>query len=232
MKLADLKKEWLQLVILAVPFCAVALLWDRLPGWVPIHWNAHGEVDGIARKAFGTLLLPMVNIGIALLVGLLPLIDPKLRKHDPETRASLWRTVRIFRLAITAFMSFVSLAMLAATLKLFKDGANFTYAIYIGMGFLFVVLGNFMTKLRPNYFVGIRTPWTLESKEVWAQTHRVGGRLMMVEGFLMIGLCFIVPLERYAFWVVLPLTLGFALFSILYSYVLYKKLGVVRHASQ
>jgi uncharacterized membrane protein len=231
MKVADLKKEWLQVVILAVPFCAVALLWDKLPGWVPIHWNARGEVDGIARKAFGTLLVPLINVGLACFMSLLPLIDPKLRKHDPEMRASLWRTVRIFRLAITAFMSFASLAMLAATLKLFKNGANFTYAIYIGMGFLFVVMGNSMTKLRPNYFVGIRTPWTLESKEVWARTHRVGGRFMMIAGLLMIGLCFVVPLELYVFCVVLPFILGFALFSILYSYMLYKKLGGVRHAS-
>jgi uncharacterized membrane protein len=231
MKLANLKKEWLQLVILAVPFCAAVLLWDRLPGWVPTHWNARGEVDGMTRKAFGTLLVPVINVAMGLLIALLPLIDPKLRKLDPEMRASLWRTVRIMRLVFTGFLSFVSLAMLAAALKLFKDGATFSYAINIGMAVLFILLGNFMTKLRPNYFIGIRTPWTLESKEVWAKTHRVGGRLMMIMGFVMLGLCLIMPLERYVFWVLLPMLGGFSIFCILYSYLIYKKQGVVRQAS-
>jgi uncharacterized membrane protein len=221
--LKNLKNESLQILILAVPFCAVALLWDKLPDWVPIHWNARGQIDGYARKPFGTLFLPALNIGIALLISVLAFVDPKFRKHGTDAKASLWRTVKIIRLLTTGFLSLTSLATLAAALGFFRNGAQFSYLMYAGIAVLYIFLGNLMTKLRPNYFVGIRTPWTLESKEVWMKTHRVGGRLMIFSGFLMLLLCFVVPLEQYVFWVVLPISALLALFSFLYSYVIYKK---------
>jgi uncharacterized membrane protein len=194
-----------------------------LPDWVPIHWNAHGKVDGYARKTFGTLLLPLTNIGIALLMALLPLLDPKFRKHGHETKASVWRTMKIIRIVITGFLAMTSLAVLAVSLKLFKNGAQFSYLMNAGIAVLFVVLGNAMPKLRPNYFVGIRTPWTLASKEVWMKTHRVGGALMMLVGFLMLLLCVVVPLKYYAFWVELPAIGLLTLFLLFYSYLLSKK---------
>ena len=129
------------------------------------------------------------------------------------------------RLAMTGFLSFTSLAMLAVALGFFKNGAQFSYAIYASVAGLFILLGNLMTKLRPNYFIGIRTPWTLESREVWTKTHRVGGRLMVLGGCLMLLLCFIVPLEQYAYWVVLPVAILLSSFSLLYSYLIYKKQG-------
>lgn len=226
-----LKNEWLQILILVLPFCAVALLWDKLPDWVPIHWNAHGKVDGYARKTFGTLLLPLTNVGVALLTALLPLIDPKYRKHGNETKASLWRTMKIIRLVITGFLSMTSLAVLAASLKLFKNGGQFSYAMNAGVAVLFIVLGNLMPKLRPNYFIGIRTPWTLSSKEVWTKTHRLGGAVMMASGFLMLLLCVIVPLKYYAFWVELPIVGLITLFLLFYSYALSRKYPSAQVAS-
>lgn len=80
-----------------------------------------------------------------------------------------------------------------------------------------------MPKLRPNFFVSIRTPWTLVSKEVWMKTHRIGGRCMIIAGFLMLLLCVVVPLKYYTFWVELPIIGLLAVFSILYSYLLSKK---------
>src|SRR4051812_48820884 len=71
-----------------------------------------------------------------------------------------------------------------------KEGAQFSRIIYASVALLFILLGNFMTKLRPNYFIGIRTPWTLESKEVWIKTHRVVSRVMVLGGILMLTLCF------------------------------------------
>jgi uncharacterized membrane protein len=180
-------------------------------------------VDGYERKAFRTLIVPTINLLMALFMGLLPLIDPKLRKHGAEVKASLWRTVRIIRLGITAFLSIISLAMLAVALGMFKDSARFSYVGHRGIALLFILLGNFMTKLRPNYFIGIRTPWTLESNEVWTKTHRVAGRLMVMGGCLMLVLCWVVPLEQYVYWVLLPVVAAFSIFSILYSYVIYKK---------
>src|SRR4051812_35322618 len=89
-----LKNEWPQLLVLAVPFCAAALFWNKLPDRMPIHWDAQWRVNGYAGKAFATLFLPCLNVGMAALIGLLPLIDPKLKQYDEATRASLWRTTR------------------------------------------------------------------------------------------------------------------------------------------
>ena len=225
MKLNGLKNEWLQLLIVAAPFCVAGLLWDKIPDWVPTHWNARGQVDGYSTKVFGTFLLPMINVCVALFLLLLPRIDPKLTKYDAEMRTGIWRTVKIIRLAITGFMSLVAFAMMAAAIGAFKDGAQFNLVIYAGISLLFIVMGNFMSKLRPNYFVGVRTPWTLESKEVWAKTHRLAGRLMVLGGFLMLVLCLVIPSEQFAFFVMLPITVIMSFVSILYSYLTFRKEG-------
>ena len=219
-----LKKEWFQLLILAVPFCAVALLWDKLPERVPSHWNIRGEVDGYANKTAGTLMLPLINIFLASFMALVPLINPKLRHQSDEAQSSLSRTIRILRLATTGFFSLMALATLGAAMGIFKNGADFTYYINAGVGLLFVIMGNFMTKLRPNFFVGIRTPWTLSSQEVWVKTHRLGGPLMIIGGLLMLLLILFVPVKQYIPFVLLPIALSITLITTVYSYLLYRKL--------
>ena len=77
-----LKREWPQLLILALPFCAAALLWDKLPDRLPIHWNIRGEIDGYAGKTFGTLFSPALNVFVAALAAVLPRLDPKCRSYD------------------------------------------------------------------------------------------------------------------------------------------------------
>src|SRR5256885_2108339 len=84
---------WFQLFLLALPFVVIAAVWNNLPERIPIHWNARGQVDGYGDKTFSTLIVPCTNIFLALLLSLLPRIDPKLGKLEPETRASLWHTV-------------------------------------------------------------------------------------------------------------------------------------------
>lgn len=213
----------MQLLILAVPFCAVALLWDKLPEKMPIHWNVRGQVDGYSGKAFGAFFVPVVNLGMAALLSVLALIDPRLRQQTGDVKSSVGRIARILRLVVTGFLSFTSLATLGASIGLFKNGVQFSYAIYVGVSLLFIVLGNFMTKLRPNYFMGIRTPWTLASNDVWAKTHRLGGPLMVGGGFLMLLLLLVVPLEKFPFLVVLPVVIGMTVITSVYSYRLHRK---------
>src|SRR5262249_48543078 len=152
-----LKGEALQLLILAVPFCAAALLWDKLPARIPIHWNIHGQIDGYAGKTFGALFLPSLNLFITALVAFLPFIDPRMKTYDDETKATLRHPFYLVRLAVTSFFSVVALAIFGVALKL---PINVSTVINAGAAILIIVTGNLMTKLRPNYFFGIRTPWT------------------------------------------------------------------------
>jgi uncharacterized membrane protein len=116
-----LKDEWLQWLILAAPFCAAALLWDRLPERVPIHWNAQGHVDGYAARGIGVVLVPVTNVVLTLLLAVLPWLDPKLRRQEGEARASLARTLRIVRQAITGIVSHHTHRMLGAAGGVFGE---------------------------------------------------------------------------------------------------------------
>jgi len=214
-----LKNEWPQLLILVLPFCAVALLWDKLPAQIPIHWNARGEVDNYSGKVFGTLFMPVINIFLALLLALVPRIDPKFRKYDAEAGVSVARIFKIIRLAITGFNACIALAVLAFGLHYHFDMTRFVVGL---MAVLFIILGNLMNKLRPNYFVGIRTPWTLESRTVWQKTHRLGGQVMFAGGIAMLLLAFVLPVEQLMWWGVLPITILITLVSVGYSYFCYR----------
>lgn len=214
-----IKLDWLQVLILALPFCGVVLLWDKLPARLPSHWNLHGEVDGYASKGFGTLFLPILNVAVAALIAAICPVDPRVRKQDPETKASSLRTFRAVRLIFSTFLSGLCLALLWIAMGLPLEAPR---AIGVGVSIMFLGLGNLMGKLRPNYFVGIRTPWTLESREVWLKTHRLGGKLMVAASLLLLMGCLILPTPIYL-WLYAPMILLMGLTPIIYSFVLYRR---------
>ena len=214
-----LKKEWVQIIILAAPYCAAALLWDRLPAKLPIHWNYRGEVDGYAGKVFGTLFLPSVGVVLVLLLPLLRRLDPKCRNYDEETKASIAGVFRTSRLAISLFMTMISLATLAVALQV---PVNISRLITGGLGVLLFVMGNCMGRLRPNYFAGFRTPWTLESRIVWLKTHRLGGRLMMICGAGVLVESFVLPVPVLIFATVIPVIILVGIVPAVYSYFSYR----------
>ena len=214
-----LKREWLQILILAVPFIAAALVWDQLPDRVPNHWNIRGEVDGYAGKIFGTLFLPILTIGMMILFAFIPRLDPKCRNYDDETKASIARVFRICRLAISLFMTVLALTILAFALHWH---VNVCRVIVAGLGMLFIVMGNSMGKLRPNYFAGFRTPWTLESKTVWLKTHRLGGFLMVLSGLLLIVEDGFLTFFQIFFAGLIPLIVLVGFVPLIYSYILHR----------
>src|ERR1035437_7463042 len=141
-----LKKEWLQLLILAAPFCAAALLWDKLPDRLPIHWNFRGEIDGYAGKNFGVFVMPIINVALVVLIIFLPRLDPKRRNYDAEINASIAGVFRICRLAISLFLSALTLAAFAVALHFHLDIVRFVVG---GLAVIIAVMGNSMGKLRP-----------------------------------------------------------------------------------
>jgi uncharacterized membrane protein len=214
-----LKNEWLQLLILAGPFCVVALLWDKLPAQIPIHWGIHGQVNGYTGKVFGTLFMPILNVFLALLLGALPFLDSRFRKYDDETKASTFRVMKFFRLIITLFNACFALAILAFALHYRFDMVR---GIVSASGLLFIIVGNFLGKLRPNTFSGIRTPWTLASRTVWLKTHRVGGHIMVAGGICMLFGSFLMPGAESFFWCFIPVFILMMAIPIIYSYVCFR----------
>jgi uncharacterized membrane protein len=148
-----------------------AATWSSVPDVLPIHWNAAGEVNGYGSKAVGLLTLPITALGLELLLLTIPRIDPG--RDNYEQFHAAYAAVR---LALVIFMAVVYGLMQLA----FHDyRVSMAQAINLLMGVLFVVLGSLMGKVRPNWFVGIRTPWTLSSKLSWDKTHRLGGWLFI-----------------------------------------------------
>jgi uncharacterized membrane protein len=215
-----LKKEWLQILILAVPFCAVALLWDKLPGQMPMQWDGNSHPVYYGPKALAALLEPCINLVVAALFMVLPRIDPRFAGYDAETKASLWRTFSIMRRTTTLFLSIVAVSMLLVTLH---PAFPFTPILVVGGAVLLMTFGNLFTKLRPNWFFGIRTPWTLESRDVWVKTHRLSGRLMIVGGFCFLTLL-VPPVKPYTVWVILAITALMAIVPVVYSYIVCARL--------
>jgi uncharacterized membrane protein len=166
--------ELLNLGLVGLAFVAAGALYRQLPATVPIHWNARGQANGFAPKAWGAFLMPVVMAGVYLLLTAIPRISPQ--GFGVER---FRRVYRIFQTAILAFLLLVSILVPWA-----GTGAKVPIdrAVYVGLGLLFLVIGNFLGKVTKNFFVGIRTPWTLASDEVWLRTHRLAGKLSVLAG--------------------------------------------------
>jgi uncharacterized membrane protein len=179
-----LKENWLQAAILAIPFIVVAAFWDRFPERVVVHWGAHGQPNGWSGKFPGLFVCPSISVALAIFLGWIPRIDPRLRR-DPDGNV---RYLAAIRLSTTALCSFGGVLIAAEAL-----GHHFNIPVLTinAVLILFLVFGNYFGTIRPNYFVGIRTPWTLESDEVWRATHRNGGRVFVVGSLALLALQFV-----------------------------------------
>ena len=228
MKLKDiLKNEWPQLVLLAVPFLVLIPLWDKFPPRVAIHWGLNGQPNGWADKEWGLLLMPFTNVGLALLFAFLPHLDSRMRDYGPETKASLEHVLKILRVATGIFMAAMALLIDAVALGWKLDVLRL---VTLGMLVLFAVMGNYLPKLRPNRFVGIRTPWTLQTPEVWTRTHRLFGSIMLIGSLALFLPCVFLP-SSWAVLLLIAFLLLISLGSMVYSYLCHKSLPLAQNQS-
>ncbi len=191
----------------------VAVFYADLPDPVPSHWNAAGEVDGYTAKPWGAWLFPVITLGVFLLFKVIPWISPHGFRMD-----TFLNVVDILKLASVLFM-----LVIGVTVLLSARGASFDPGRIVlpGVGVLLLVTGNYMGKLRKNFFIGIRTPWTLASDEVWARTHRLGGWMFVLAGLVLIlsGLTGWPPRPGLLIAVVLIA----AFVPVIYSFVIYRR---------
>ena len=208
------KLELLEIVVLAGPFLYLAAQWGRFPAKIPIHWDIHGKINGWAAKPLGLLLLPVTNLCLFGLLRCLPLIDPRLRRSMAGDRDRALATMRIVRCVTVTFLAGIFWVQVANALG--YPVAMDTFA-FNGCLVLFLVIGNYFGNLRPNYFAGIRTPWTLDSLETWRATHRVGGRIMVFGSLLILGSEVFLTRQTFGY-AVTAFLLGFAVWAFLYSW--------------
>ncbi len=204
--------EGVQLALIAAMFVVAAVSWQQVPDRIPVHWNLQGEVDGYGGRFMGLLLLPLVTLGIYVLLLVLPRLDPGYVNYQ-----SFAGTYYLIRVTLVVFQAGIYGVTVAAA---FGQQVDVGTIISVGVGALMVVLGNVLGKIRPNWFVGIRTPWTLSSKLSWDKTHRLAGWVFIALG-PMIAL---VGVIRANWYLVATLALGGAglAWLVVYSYLVYR----------
>jgi uncharacterized membrane protein len=203
----------ISILLITIAVIAGAVLWNQLPDPMASHWNANDEVDGTMPKFWGVFMMPLITLGLTALFLVIPNIDP-LKANIVQFRESF----NIFIVLIVAFMLYVHGLTLAWSLG--NTGFKMSSAMLPFMGVLFIAIGLMLRKAKRNFFIGIRTPWTLSSDSVWDKTHQLGSILFMASGaFALIGGLFG---GMAAFWLMFVPLIGSTLFLVVYSYILYR----------
>ena len=188
-------------------------VFNRLPDQMASHWNTANQVDGYMSRFWGAFLMPIVAVGMLGLFLVIPNIDP-LKANIAKFRAYF----NAFIMLMVVFL--VYMHILTTLWNLGYDRFNMGAAMLPALGLIFVFAGVMMRQAKRNFFIGIRTPWTLSSDRVWDETHRIGSTLFIVSGILaLLGAFF----ADYAVWFILIPVLGSTLFLFVYSYVLYQQ---------
>ena len=202
------------LIMIAAATLAGLLLWNRLPDQMASHWNINDQVDGYISKFWGVFMLPLITLGMFLLFLVIPSIDP-MKANIAQFREAF----NLFIVLIVGFM--VYLYGLTLAWNLGYTNFRMSGAMLPAIGLLFIFIGFMMRQAKRNFFIGIRTPWTLSSDMVWNETHRVGAILFMISGALaFIGGFFG---GTTAFWMMFAPIMGSTAFLLVYSYVLYQR---------
>ena len=210
MKTKAILKEAIIWMLIAVPFVYYAILYKDLPSQIPIHFDVHGNPDNFASKSGYWWILASSIIGVYLLMLAIPLIDPKKRISQMGNKYYILKLLVVGLIAIINVFSIYAAANPGINLKMF---------ILVILGVVFLLLGNYMPAFKPNYFIGIRTPWTLESEEIWRKTHRMGGWIWSITGILTI----ILALTNIHPIIVFGMIMLAAFIPVIYSFVLYLK---------
>ncbi|NLI92278.1 MAG: SdpI family protein [Peptococcaceae bacterium] len=197
-----------------IDFIAGFLAYPYLPERVPTHWNISGQVDGWGSAWQGAFLFPLIMLGVFLLLIFLPKIDPKKRNYPQMNRA-----YSAIVLVIMMFFSVMYFGTLGSALGYFEKVPSL---VHLGVGVLFIVIGNYMGKLKHNYFMGIRTPWTLASEEVWYKTHRMAGPFWVIGGIIFM-VSSLMP-AGFMTIIVLIVIIGLVAVPIGYSYAIFRRL--------
>jgi len=203
------------IAISAVIFIAFFIgfyLYPKMPDIMAGHWNAQGQVDGYISKFWGLFLMPIISFTLFLFFLLIPVIDP-LKENISKFRE--YFDVAIF--SIITFLFYIYLLTLVWNLGV---RFNMIKALIPAFGILFYCCGILVENAKRNWFIGIRTPWTLSSDLVWEKTHRIGGKLFKLSGIIsFLGFLF----SDFAIFFVLVPVFFAAIYTIVYSYFIYKK---------
>jgi uncharacterized membrane protein len=195
-----------------ISFILSIYFYPQVPEQMATHWNSQGEVDGYMSKLWGLFFMPLIITGLVIMFLIIPKIDPK-----KENIAKFRKYYDGFIVILVLFMVTVHLQTL-----LWNTGIRISpnSVLPLGIGLLFYYMGILTENAERNWFIGIRTPWTLSSERVWKRTNRLGGKLFRIAGIAAVFGAFF---PEFAIYFILVPVIAVAGFSIIYSYMEYQK---------
>jgi uncharacterized membrane protein len=209
----NFKKELPLILITATPFLYLIYIWNSLPQKVPMHWNLQGEIDRYGSKSELWLIPLMLPLLTYLLFVLIPYIDPK---GKIEKMGQKYHSLKFI---LTLSMSVLAIFIIYSAKSKSLTNPNYVIAL---IGVLYLVIGNYFKTVKPNYFIGIRTPWTLENENIWKSTHQLAGKMWFIAGLCIVILSFILT-QKINFILFILLTSVITIIPILHSFLEFKK---------
>jgi uncharacterized membrane protein len=206
------KSEIIIFGIILLSFAISIYYYPQMPEKVASHWNAEGQVNGYTSKFWGLFLMPVISAGMLLLFILIPRIDP-LKSNIQEFR----KYFDIFIVLIIVFLFYLHLLTI-----FWNSGYTFNMITFLSpaLAILFYYTGILIENAKRNWFIGIRTPWTMSSDKVWDKTHKIGGKLFKLAGILALLAIFF---ESYTIYIILVPVIVVSIYTFVYSYIEYRK---------
>lgn len=208
-----MKKYGWSYLLIALSVLIGVFAYPYLPDQMPMHWNINGEVDGYWDKQYAAFFPPLLMIVLMVLFIFMPRIDPKKENYKKFSSS--------YTIFIT-IMNVFFLLLQSVTIS-YGLGVNIDISLVVnlGIGLLFIVLGNYLPRIKHNYFIGVRTPWTLANEKTWRKTHQLSGKLFVVAGILLVAISFLPGI--YKFTGMLVVVVATVLISTIASYIFYNR---------
>lgn len=210
----NMKKELIIIVIIVLTLCFGIYVFPDLPSRVPSHWNASGEIDNWSSKEFSVYFFPALTLLMYLLLTFLPYIDPFYDNYKKFNKQYF-----LFKLG---FVVFISLLYIFTLLFGLGFDLNINYFIIPLFSAGMILMGLFLPKVKRNFFIGIRTPWTIYSDLAWDKTHKLAGKTFIVVGILMLLVMGFLSPENFFWFFIIAISVA-SLIPVVYSFFIFRK---------
>lgn len=209
------KANVVSIVEVILGFFITFLFYSKIPNMVPIHWDINMQPNGYMQKPWGAFFAPLMNLALFFIFLLIPKIDPKKQNYK-----DFRKSYDVIRVLMHTMALFVQVLIILWSLHV---GLNFALFGQIFGCIVFIILGNYLSTVKFNYFVGVRTPWTLASENVWKRTHRIMGYTCVILSIIGLVLVFILS---SAFWgkIMVIALVAWSMLGFVYSYLLFSRL--------
>ncbi|MFO7895843.1 MAG: SdpI family protein [Candidatus Cloacimonadales bacterium] len=212
------KKYWIALSIVLLQLIVALIIATQLSedAKIPVHWNFQGEVDNYSGKWLGTLLFPLINAFILALLIAMPYISVRYKNSEKRFQDIL----PAFALILISCFALIHIFSLLLAANLLAENVK---SLHLILGLMFLLLGNYLPKVPSNFFLGIRTPWTLSSEYVWRRTHRLGGVCFVWGGILLMISALLPAAQSLMSNIIFGIFTFVILLPVAYSFFIYKK---------